>query len=154
MSIYILLQRYFWKLLVLVFEVASFIYCTRRQLDISENLPIYPILRNLRYFKWNAAAALRSGPDWFIWLVIFLFVHPHFHQDCDSFPLKCPHVVIRFYHLKFQYFFYSFFSAPVPLRDFADSAQTEYCTTFHYPCVRLQAWHLTFLTYIKAFMPC
>ena len=42
---------------------------------------------------------------------------------------------------------------------FADSAQTEYCTTFHCscvrPCVRVsQAWHLTFLTYIKAYMPC
>ena len=37
----------------------------------------------------------------------------------------------------------------------ADSAQTEYCSTFHCscvrPCVRVsQAWHLTFLTYIKA----
>ena len=33
----------------------------------------------------------------------------------------------------------------------ADSAQTEYCITFHCPCVRSsQAWHLTFLTYIKA----
>ena len=37
----------------------------------------------------------------------------------------------------------------------ADSAQTEYCTTFHCSsvcsCVRVsQAWHLTFLTYIKA----
>ena len=38
---------------------------------------------------------------------------------------------------------------------FADSAQTEYCTTFHCSSVRpsvcpSQAWHLTFLTYIKA----
>ena len=33
----------------------------------------------------------------------------------------------------------------------ADSAQTEYCSIFHCPCVRpSQAWHLTFLTYIKA----
>ena len=33
----------------------------------------------------------------------------------------------------------------------ADSAQTEYCTTFHCSSVRpSQAWHLTFLTYIKA----
>ena len=41
------------------------------------------------------------------------------------------------------------------LRNIADSAQTEYCTTFHCssvcPSVRSpQAWHLTFLTYIKA----
>ena len=38
---------------------------------------------------------------------------------------------------------------------FADSVQTEYCSTFHCPsvCPSLrpsQAWHLTFLTYIKA----
>ena len=34
---------------------------------------------------------------------------------------------------------------------FADSVQTEYCSTFHCSCVRSsQAWHLTFLTYIKA----
>ena len=34
---------------------------------------------------------------------------------------------------------------------FADSAQTEYCNTFHCPCVRVsQAWHLTFLTYVRA----
>ena len=33
----------------------------------------------------------------------------------------------------------------------ADSAQTEYCPTFHCSSVRVsQAWHLTFLTYIKA----
>ena len=34
----------------------------------------------------------------------------------------------------------------------ADSAQTEYCSTFHClcVCVCVQAWHLTFLTYIKA----
>ena len=37
------------------------------------------------------------------------------------------------------------------VRDIADSVQTEYCSTFHYPSVCLsQAWHLTFLTYIKA----
>ena len=31
----------------------------------------------------------------------------------------------------------------------ADSAQTEYCTTFHCSSVRLsQAWHTTFLTYV------
>ena len=40
-------------------------------------------------------------------------------------------------------------------RCIADSAQTEYCSTFHCSCVRpsvrsSQAWHLTFLTYIKA----
>ena len=37
------------------------------------------------------------------------------------------------------------------VRDIADSVQTEYCSTFHCPCVRSsQAWHFTFLTYIKA----
>ena len=37
----------------------------------------------------------------------------------------------------------------------ADSAQTEYCTTFHCSSVcPSQAWHLTFLAYIKAQMPC
>ena len=40
------------------------------------------------------------------------------------------------------------------LSSIADSVQTEYCPTFLLsvrPCVRVsQAWHLTFLTYIKA----
>ena len=35
--------------------------------------------------------------------------------------------------------------------DIADSAPTEFCTTFHCPCVcPSQAWHFTFLTCIKA----
>ena len=43
----------------------------------------------------------------------------------------------------------------ISIGNFEDSAQTEYCSTFHCscvrPCVRVsQAWHLTFLTYIKA----
>ena len=38
--------------------------------------------------------------------------------------------------------------------DFADSAPTEYCTTFHFrPPVRPRAWHFTFLQCIKAYMP-
>ena len=34
--------------------------------------------------------------------------------------------------------------------EIADSAQTEYCSTFHCSSVRVsQAWHLTFLTYTR-----
>ena len=57
---------------------------------------------------------------------------------------------------KITYWGKLFFSYPIiHMMVFADSAQTEYCSTFHCscvrPCVRVsQAWHLTFLTYIKA----
>ena len=51
--------------------------------------------------------------------------------------------------------FFSFFSTYFFLAIIAESAQTEYCSTFNCssvcPSVRpSQAWHLTFLTYIKA----
>ena len=77
--------------------------------------------------------------SWQLLMTVFTtFVDDNTYENCQI-PNFLTHVDDNCYQSWWSHFIH-----------FADSAPTEYCTTFLLSVRSSQAWHLTFLTYIKA----